>query len=152
MHSQAPPYYSGALFSDPAKEETEDIIQLVTTEEDNQEAIQKIPDALPLLPLKQIVLFPGLLIPLTLRHQRPIQLAKKVHQTAGWLGVITQKNPHVEEPGAKDIFQVGTMAKVLKVITFPDGNTTIILQGRQRFKVKAILTEKPFEAKDIKKT
>ena len=143
MHSQDPPYYSGALFSDPAKEGTEDIIQLVTTEEDNQEAIQKIPDALPLLPLKQIVLFPGLLIPLTLRHQRPIQLAKKVHQTAGWLGVITQKNPHVEEPGAKDIFQVGTMAKVLKVITFPDGNTTIILQGRQRFKVKAILTEKP---------
>ena len=131
------------MFSGLAQEEPEEMIQLVMTEGDRQEAAQTAPDTLPLLPLKQVVLFPGLVIPLTIRHQRLIQLAKKVHQTEGWLGVVAQKNTHVEEPVAKDIFRVGTMARVLKIIVFPDGNTTIILQGKQRFKINAILAETP---------
>lgn len=143
MHSQEPPYFSSTLFSDLANEGPEEMIRLVVTEGDSQEKEQTALDTLPLLPLKQLVLFPGLIIPLTLRHQRLIQLAKKIHQADGLLGVVAQKNTHVEEPGAKDIFRVGTMAKVLKVIVFPDGNTTIILQGKQRFKINAILAETP---------
>ena len=143
MHFQDPPHGNTSLFSGLAQEEPEEMIQLVMTEGDSQEAAQTGPDTLPLLPLKQVVLFPGLIIPLTIRHQRLIQLAKKVHQTDGWLGVVAQKNTHVEEPGAKDIFRVGTMARVLKIIVFPDGNTTIILQGKQRFKINAILAETP---------
>ena len=143
MHSQEPPYYSNTLFSRLANEETEEMIQLVVSEEEGQETKPTAADTLPLLPFKQLVLFPGLIIPLTLRHQKFIQLAKKVHEEDGFLGVVTQKNTHVEEPRAKDIFRVGTMAKVLKVIVFPDGTTSIILQGKQRFKINAILAETP---------
>ena len=143
MHFQKPPSFDSSLFADLAQEGTEEMIQLVVTEEDSKEEERTTPDTLPLLPLKQVVLFPGLIIPLTLRHQKLIQLVKKVHQTDGLLGAIAQKHAHVEDPGAKDIFRVGTMAKVLKIIVFPDGNTTIILQGRQRFKTEAILAEAP---------
>ena len=142
MRFQDPPPFSHSLFSALTQEDSEEMIQLVVTEED-QEIAQTAPDPLPLLPLKKVVLFPGVIIPLTLRHQKLIQLVKKVHQKDGLLGVVTQKNPRIEEPGAKDIFRVGTLARVLKVIVFPDGNTTIILHGRQRFKITAILAEAP---------
>src|SRR3569623_661783 len=135
--------YNSSLLSNLAKRDAEEMIQWVVTEEDGKEVEQATPDTLLLLPLKQVVLFPGLIIPLTLRHQKLIQLVKKVHQTDGLLGIVVQKHPHVEDPGAKDIFRIGTMAKVLKVIVFPDGNTTIILQGKQRFKIEAILAEMP---------
>jgi ATP-dependent Lon protease len=143
MHFQVPPSFNNSLLSGLGKESADEMIQLVVTEEGSQETEKVAPDALSLLPLKQVVLFPGLIIPLTLRRQKLIQLVKKVHQTDGLLGVVAQKHAHVEDPGAKDIFRVGTIAKVLKVIVFPDGNTTIILQGKQRFKVKAILAEAP---------
>lgn len=143
MNFRNPSFFNSSLLSGLAKEGVEELIQLVVTEEDNKEADQATPDTLPLLPLKHVVLFPGLIIPLTLRHQKRIQLVKKVHQTNSLLGIVAQKHPHVENPGAKDIFRIGTMAKVLKVIVFPDGNTTIILQGKQRFKIEAILAEVP---------
>lgn len=136
--------FNHTLHEDLEKDGTEDMIQLVVTEEDNQEKEAKTPDALPLLPLKQVVLFPGLVIPLTLRHQKRIQLVKKVHQTNGLLGIVAQRHSQVEDPGSKDIFRIGTIAKVLKVIVFPDGNTTIILQGRYRFKITSILSETPY--------
>ena len=143
MHFQVPPFFNNSLLSGLGKESTEEMIQLVVTEEGSQEEEKAAPDTLPLLPLKQVVLFPGLIIPLTLRRQKLIQLVKKVHQTDGLIGIVAQKHAHVEDPGAKDIFRVGTTAKVLKVIVFPDGNTTTILQGRQRFKIDAILAEAP---------
>ncbi len=143
MNFKKPPFFSGSLFSSLAKDEAEEMIQLVVTEENDKGAEQTTPGNLPLLPLRHVVLFPGLIIPLTLRHQKLIQLAKKVHQADSLVGVVVQRNPHVEDPGAKDIFSVGTTAKVLKVIVFPDGNTTIILQGRQRFKIEAILADIP---------
>ena len=143
MYFQKPPSFNSSLLSGLPKEGAQEMIQLVVTEEDSKEAEQATPDTLPLLPLKQMVLFPGLIIPLTLRHQKLIQLVKKVHQTDSPLGIVAQKHAHVEDPGTKDIFRVGTMAKVLKVIVFPDGNTTIILQGRQRFKIEAMLAEAP---------
>lgn len=143
MYFQKPPSFNSSLLSGLPKEGAQEMIQLVVTEEDSKEAEQATPDTLPLLPLKQMVLFPGLIIPLTLRHQKLIQLVKKVHQTDSPLGIVAQKHAHVEDPGTKDIFWVGTMAKVLKVIVFPDGNTTIILQGRQRFKIEAMLAEAP---------
>jgi ATP-dependent Lon protease len=143
MHLQKPPAFNDSLLSGLVKAGAEEMIQWVATEEDSKEAEQAGPDTLPLLPLKHLVLFPGLIIPLTLRHQRLIKLVKKVHQTDSLVGIVTQKHPHVEDPGATDIFRVGTMAKVLRVIIFPDGNTTIILQGVQRFKIEAILAEAP---------
>lgn len=143
MRFQDPPHTNSPLFASLTQEASEEMIQLVVTEGDSQESEQTAPDALPLLPLREVVLFPGVIMPLTLRHQKLIQLVKEVHHKDGLLGVVAQKNPHTDEPGAKDIFRVGTMARVLKVIVFPDGNTTIILQGKQRFKVTAILAEAP---------
>lgn len=143
MNFQKPPFFNDSLFSSLAKDEAEETIQFVVTEENDEEEAQTMPGSLPLLPLKHVVLFPGLIIPLTLRHQKLIQLAKKAHKTDSLLGVITQRHTHVEDPGVRDIFRVGTTAKVLKVIVFPDGNTTIILQGRERFKIEAILADTP---------
>jgi len=119
------------------------MIQLVVTEEDSEETIQDNLASLPILPLKQNVLFPGLIIPLTLRRPQLIQLVKKAHEADKPLGAVAQKKAQTEEPKAKDLYQVGTIARVLKVIVFPDGNITAILQGKQRFKIEQIIAETP---------
>lgn len=125
------------------KNGTEEMMQWVVTEEEGGAVEQKNLANVPLLPLRRMVLFPGLIIPLTLRHQKLIQLVKAVYKEDKLLGTVAQKHMHTDSPGAKDIFRVGTLAKVLKIIVFPDGNATIVLQGRQRFKIDSILAEVP---------
>ncbi len=143
MYFNSPSTLNSTLLSALAGEVSGDTIQLVVTEEDDKETGDLTLATLPLLPLNQVVLFPGLIIPLTLRSPNYVQLAKKIYEKDGLLGVVALKRANVEEPGAKDIFQVGTTAKVLKVIVFPDGNTTIILQGKRRFQIDRIIAEKP---------
>jgi ATP-dependent Lon protease len=107
-----------------------------------------LPEELPILPIRQTVLFPGMVIPVTVVRQKAIRLVKKIYRNSDAsqriLGAVTQAKPQKEDPTADDLFKVGTVAHILKMITLPDGNVTIIVQGRQRFEIKEFLQEDPY--------
>ena len=125
-------------------EDEADLIPLMTT--DDEEAIQKepVPEELPILPLKNTVLFPGVVIPITASRDRSIKLIKAVNSGNKLLGVVAQQNGETKSPSPEDLYQKGTLAKVLRVLKMPDGNTTIILQGKKRFETLSYLSEHPY--------
>jgi ATP-dependent Lon protease len=100
-------------------------------------------DELPILPVRNMVLFPGMVIPITVGRQKSIRLVKKAYKGNRTLGVITQANPNKEDPTGEDLFKVGTVAHILKMIALPGGNTTIIVQGRKRFEVEKYTKSDP---------
>ncbi len=125
-------------------EDEAELIPLMTT--DDEEAIQKepIPEELPILPLKNTVLFPGVVIPITASRDRSVKLIKEVNSGNKLLGVVAQQKGDVKLPSPADLFKKGTLAKVLRVLKMPDGNTTIILQGKKRFETLEYTSELPF--------
>lgn len=122
-----------------------DLIQLIT---DDEEESQQQPDQftvdIPILSVRNTVLFPGVVIPITVGRQRSIKLVKKAQKGNKMIGVCAQVNPQNDDPSWEDIYHVGTLAKIIKMIVLPDGNTTIIIQGKKRFKITETLTEDPY--------
>lgn len=125
-------------------EESGELVQFVNTDDQTELPEGSIPAELPILPVKNTVLFPGVVLPITVGRQKSIELVKQSHKGSKILGVLAQKNNQVEEPEFKDLYQVGTVAKILKMFVLPDGNTTIIIQGKNRFKVAETITEDPY--------
>src|SRR5215213_1092910 len=119
--------------SSPGEEDTE-FIPLMTNEEEDSIHSEKIPEILPILPLRNTVLFPGVVIPITVGRDKSIQLIKDYNKGDKTIGVVAQKSDTVEEPGSDDLYRVGTVAFIIKMLRMPDGNTTIIIQGKRRFK------------------
>ena len=142
-------FFSGLALSG-YDEESGDIIQLISSDEDLKLNDENIPEEIPILPIRNTVLFPGVVIPITVGRQKSIQLVKHSYRGDRTIGVIAQKNDKVEEPGFKDIYSVGTVAKIIKMLVLPDGNTTIIIQGKKRFSIKEVLQEDPFMVARIK--
>lgn len=104
----------------------------------------KLPEELALLPLRNTVLFPGVVLPITVGRDKSIKAVNDAYRTDKMIGVVAQKDSNVEEPTVADLTQVGTIARIVKLIKMPDGGTTIIIQGRKRFKITSILTEDPY--------
>ena len=121
-----------------------DLIPLMTTEDEEALESEALPEIVPILPLKNTVLFPGVVIPITAGRDKSIKLIKDANSKDKTIGVVAQKNEKIENPGPKDIFELGTLAQILRVLKMPDGNTTIIIQGKKRFKVNNIIEEKPY--------
>ena len=132
------------LLPDYIDEESGELIQFVNTDDKTELPASKIPVELPILPIKNTVLFPGVVLPITVGRQKSIELVKASHKGDKVIGVIAQKNNKVEEPGFGEIYKVGTVAKILKMFVLPDGNTTIIIQGKNRFKIAEPITEDPY--------
>ncbi|MEO7801477.1 MAG: endopeptidase La [Ginsengibacter sp.] len=105
---------------------------------------QPIPSELRLLPLRNTVLFPGVVLPITVGRDKSIKAVNDAYKTDKLVGVISQKDSTIEEPSVNDLVEIGTVAKIVKLIKMPDGGTTIIIQGRKRFKVEQITTEEPY--------
>ncbi|MES2521038.1 MAG: endopeptidase La [Bacteroidota bacterium] len=105
-------------------------------EEIDDDKLGVLSDELPILPVRNIALFPGMVIPVTVGRQKSVRLVKKAYKGNRTLGVIAQANPNKEEPTGDDLYKVGTVAHILKMIVLPGGNTTIIVQGRKRFEVQ----------------
>ncbi|MFC5533328.1 endopeptidase La [Rhodocytophaga aerolata] len=120
------------------------MIPLLSPEEEEEMGKYKIPDELPILPVKNTVLFPGVVIPITVSRQKSIRLVKKAYKGSRIIGVTAQANASKEEPNSEDLYKVGTVAHILKMLVLPDGNTTIIIQGKRRFEVVNFLHEDPF--------
>ena len=105
---------------------------------------EEVPEALPLLSLRNTVLFPGVVIPITVGRDRSIRLVKEAHKLEHRIGVVSQKNDDIEVPHGEDLNEVGTVAKVIKMLRMPDGSNTVILQGQKRFKWTEIVQEEPY--------
>ena len=123
------------------QDDSEDLIQLVAMD-DEHEPEQNAPLEVPILPIKNTVLFPGVVIPITVGRQKSIKLVKKAYSGDRLIGVLAQKN-NSEEPQIGDLYKTGTLARILKMLVLPDGNTTIIIQGKQRYKVEEFISEDP---------
>ena len=118
------------------------IIPLHENDDANDE--QLIPAELPLLPLRNTVLFPGVVIPITVGRDKSIKAVNDAYKADKLVGVVSQKDSLVEEPTVSDLEEIGTVAKIAKLIKMPDGGTTIIIQGKKRFKIDEITSEDPY--------
>ncbi|MGB2171750.1 MAG: endopeptidase La [Flavobacteriaceae bacterium] len=128
-----------------------DLIPLLTTEDEEALEREDLPDSVPILPLKNTVLFPGVVIPITVGRDKSIQLIKEANKGDKVIGVVAQKDQLVENPSVADVYALGTVAQILRVLTMPDGNTTIIIQGKKRFEIDKILSETPYLKAKIRK-
>ena len=108
-----------------------------------------IPGEIPIIPLRNTVLFPGVVLPITVGRDKSIKAVNDVYKTDKLIGVVAQKDSNVEDPGINDIENIGTIARVVKLIKMPDGGTTVIIQGRNRFRIKNMLTDTPYFKADI---
>ncbi len=125
-------------------DENSDLIPLLTPEDEAEMINEELPATLPIMPLRNTVLFPGVVIPITAGRDTSIQLIKDANKGSKVIGVVAQKDAGVEDPGISDINTMGTTARILRVLQMPDGNTTVIIQGKKRFEIAEILTEKPY--------
>jgi ATP-dependent Lon protease len=125
-------------------DEEAELIPLLTPEDEEEMNNEGLPETLAILPLRNTVLFPGVVIPITAGRDRSINLIKDANNGSKVIGVVSQKNEETENPEIKDINTLGTVAKILRVLQMPDGNTTVIIQGKKRFEIAEVLTEKPY--------
>ena len=125
-------------------DENSELIPLMTPEDEEKINNELLPDSLPILPLRNTVLFPGVVIPITAGRDASIKLINDANKGGKVIGVVSQIDESVENPSEKDIYKTGTVARILKVLKMPDGNTTVIIQGKKRFKISKIITDKPY--------
>ena len=121
-----------------------DFIPLLSAEDEDNMRNESIPEILPILPLRNTVLFPGVVIPITVGRDRSIQLIKDANKADKIIGVVAQLTDSTEEPSGEDMYKVGTVAQIIKTLRMPDGNTTIIIQGKKRFSIVEYVQSEPY--------
>ena len=135
-------------FSEAVDEETE-FIPLMTTEDEESMNSEEIPESLPILPLKNTVLFPGVVIPITVGRDKSIKLIQDANKGEKTIGVVAQLDDKVEDPTIEQMNRVGTVARILKMFRMPDGNTTVIIQGKKRFELVEFTELEPYHKATI---
>jgi ATP-dependent Lon protease len=121
-----------------------DLIPLLTPEDEEEMANEQLPNSLAILPLRNTVLFPGVVIPITAGRDKSIKLINDANAAGKVIGVVAQKDEDIEDPTRDDIHQIGTVAQILRVLKMPDGNVTVILQGKKRFQISKVISEEPY--------
>ena len=127
-----------------AEEDSEFMPLFSIDEEEEPKDIGDVPDSLPVLALKNTVLFPGIIIPITVGRKKSLNAIQEAYDSKRLIGVVSQMNSKIEDPGPSDLFKVGTVARILKLLKMPDGSATAILQGRSRFEITEITQQEPF--------
>lgn len=121
-----------------------ELIPLMTNEDEDNLKDEDVPGLIPILPLRNTVLFPGVVIPITVGRDKSIKLIRDANKGNKIIGVTTQRDGNVEDPQVGDLNPTGTVAQILKMLRMPDGNTTVIIHGKKRFKIKEIVTQEPY--------
>jgi len=134
------PFYGIAGLND----DEPDLIPLLSTEDEENMNSEVIPEVLSILPLRNTVLFPGVVIPITVGRDKSIRLIKEAYKTDKIIGVVAQKDSTIEDPGVEDLHKIGTVAHIIKMLRMPDGNTTVIIQGKRRFLMQEVQTTEPY--------
>lgn len=119
-------------------------IPIISAEDEELMDKELTPEVLPILPLRNTVLFPGVVIPITVGRDKSIKLINEANKGNKIIGVVSQKDQEMEEPSFEDIHQIGTQATIMKLFKMPDGTTTVILQGKKRFQIKGLVSEEPY--------
>jgi ATP-dependent Lon protease len=127
-----------------------EFIPLISAEEEESINKQKFPDELPILPLRNNVLFPGVVIPITVGRDKSIRLIQDANKGNKVIGVVSQKNQEEESPEFADLHSVGTVAQILRLLKMPDGSSTVIIQGKRRFEVVQPLQTEPYMSAKIR--
>ncbi len=133
-------------------DEDAELIPLMTPEDEEEMNNESLPETLAILPLRNTVLFPGVVIPITAGRDKSINLIKDANNGSKVIGVVSQKDAETENPGVKDINTIGTVARILRVLQMPDGNTTVIIQGKKRFEIAEVLDQKPYITARVSET
>ncbi|HEY4800692.1 MAG TPA: LON peptidase substrate-binding domain-containing protein, partial [Bacteroidia bacterium] len=123
------PYENENLRLSPIIEDDAELIPLLSSEDEEQMNAEKFPEELPILPLRNTVLFPGVVIPITVGRDKSINLIKDAYKGNKTIGVVAQKNDRTEDPNFEELNKIGTVAFLMKMFRMPDGNTTAIIQG-----------------------
>lgn len=127
-----------------------EFIPLLTNEEEKKINAEKVPDEIPILPLRNTVLFPGVVIPITVARDKSIRLIKDAYAGTKTIGVVAQKNDSIEDPNIEEIHTIGTIAYILKTLKMPDGSTTAIIQGKKRFEITELIQKDPYMKAKVK--
>lgn len=137
------------IYLSSALEEDTEFIPLMTNEEEEQMNAEQMPAELPILPLRNTVLFPGVVIPITVGRDKSIKLLRDAHTGNKTIGVVSQKDDKVEDPSFEELNTIGTVAHILRIFRMPDGNTTVIIQGKRRFQLVKIIQKDPYLKAEI---
>ncbi|MBK9672547.1 MAG: endopeptidase La [Bacteroidetes bacterium] len=125
-------------------ERDNDFIPLLTSEDEEQMNSENIPEVLSILPLRNTVLFPGVVIPITVGRDKSIKLIKDAYKSDKIIGVVSQKDDKIEDPSFDELNKIGTVAFIIRMLRMPDGNTTVIIQGKKRFSLNEITQTDPY--------
>jgi len=126
------------------EENNNEYIPLITAEDEDNMANEETPEVLPILPLRNTVLFPGVVIPITVGRDRSIRLIQDANAGTKTIGVVAQRNADMEDPSFEDLHHIGTQATILRMLRMPDGSTTVILQGKKRFSIQGLVNTDPY--------
>lgn len=132
------------MFSGNIMEEDSEFIPLLSSEDEDQMNSEKTPEELSILPLRNTVLFPGVVIPITVGRDKSINLVKDAYKGDKTIGVVSQKDDSIEDPSLDDLNKIGTVAHIIKMLRMPDGNTTVIIQGKKRFELGEAIQVEPY--------
>jgi len=125
-------------------DENVDFIPLFSEDDDPLQRKAEIPDVLPILPLRNMVLFPGVIIPISVSREKSYNLVKEAHRGNKLIGIVTQKDQKIEDPKIEDIYTIGTVAQIIKVMDMPDNSTSVVIQGRKRFQMVEVVETEPY--------
>ncbi len=140
---------SGILIGSSMDEEA-DFIPLISDEDEESLSKTHVPDLLPILPLRNTVLFPGVVIPITLGREKSVRLIKEIYKKSKIIGTVSQIDPNIDDPGINELYKTGTVAQIIKILEMPDDSTSIIIQGKKRFEIKNMVSENPYFVARIK--
>ncbi len=135
-------HFKNLIFS--SNEDNAEFIPIISEDDEENLNDVEIPDALPVLPLRNTVLFPGVILPISIGREKSLELIKDIYNGSKHLGTIAQKDAEIDEPGIKDLYQVGTLGKIMKIFEMPDGSTSAIIQGKRRFEVTKVISDQPY--------
>ena len=127
-----------------------ELIPLLTPEDEEEMNNEELPESLAILPLRNTVLFPGVVIPITAGRDKSIKLINDANAAGKDIGVVSQINEEDEDPTQNEIHSIGTVAKILRVLKMPDGNITVILQGKKRFEIDTVISQAPYLTSTVK--
>jgi ATP-dependent Lon protease len=125
-------------------DEDMEFLPMISIDDNDEKNKARLGEEVPILPLRNTVLFPGVVIPITVGRDKSIKAVREAYKKKQIIGVVAQKDANVEDPEIKDLNTIGTLARIVKMLKMPDGSTTVIIQGQQRFQIKEIITEDPY--------
>jgi ATP-dependent Lon protease len=127
-----------------------EFIPLLSQEEEDIMNAENVPEILPVMPLRNMVLFPGVVIPITIGREKSIKLIKDAYKGNKTIGVVAQTDASIEDPDTKDFYKIGTVAQIIRLLQMPDGSTSAIIQGKKRFSLIEIIQQEPYYKAKVK--